>query len=129
MCNANIIPTFQSGFRRLHSTATALLHVSDTVLHNIDKCSLSVLITLDYSKAFDTVNHELLLAKLQYHGLSNSALSFLRAYPMNHSQRVLIYNPFLTFSYPRNVVSSVPQGSILSPLLFSVFVADAHSLH
>lgn len=55
------ISTFQSGFRKLHSTTTALLHIADLVLHSFDRILLPILIVLDFSKAFDTINHEFFL--------------------------------------------------------------------
>ena len=77
-CSA--IPPFQSGFRRGHSTSTALLHISDTVLRAFDSRRLTCITSLDFSKAFDTIDHNLLCAKLGYLGLSSSALSLLKSY-------------------------------------------------
>jgi len=67
LCNNKIIHEFQSGFRKHFSTTTSLLHLSDAVLRAFDSHSLSALVALDFFKAFDTVNHELLLAKLHYY--------------------------------------------------------------
>ncbi|KAJ3647191.1 hypothetical protein Zmor_024723 [Zophobas morio] len=67
-----IIPNHQFGFRQNHSTTTALLHLTDTLIRNLDQKLSSILATLDYSKAFDKITHELLLAKLSYYGLCNS---------------------------------------------------------
>lgn len=74
------IPPFQSGFRRGYSTSTTLLHISDTVLRAFDSRRLTCITSLDFSKAFDTIDHNLLCAKLGYLGLSPSVLSFLKSY-------------------------------------------------
>lgn len=90
----NAIPRFQSGFCREHSTTTSLLHLSDSVLRSFDEGCVSAIVTLDFTKAFDTVNHDLLLAKLKWCGLSSFAISLLRSFLSGRSQRVIIKDPF-----------------------------------
>jgi len=112
----------------MHSTTTSLLHVADHILHSFDHSIVSTLVALDFSKVFDTINYQLLLAKLHHYGLSKSALSLFRSFLSSRSQSVVIYNLFPIFSSSRIVPSRVPQRSVLDPLLFSIFTADFFSI-
>lgn len=76
--NNSILPNFQSGFRADHSCATALLSVTDDIIREIDKGNLTLLVLLDYSKAFDTINHNVLLSILRYIDLSTSARNLFK---------------------------------------------------
>ena len=96
--NFNILPSCQYGFRRFYSTMTELLHISDVVLHNFDNCRLTSIVALDFTKAFDTINHDLLLVKLKLYDLSHLALSLICLFLTNRTQQVLVYNSFLLFS-------------------------------
>lgn len=102
--NHNLLSKFQSGFRRDHSTTTALAHVSDRVLTAIDNKQLSAIITLNFSKAFDTIGHELLLSKMHKFGIKDVALSWFRSYLTNRTQQVIVTTPKLALSAPRHTV-------------------------
>ena len=76
---------------------------------------------MDLSKAFDTINHDLLLAKLRAYGFSNNALNLMCSYLKSRKQRTQINN---NFSSEKNIIARVPQGSIDGPLLFNLFIND-----
>jgi hypothetical protein len=125
------LPGTQSGFRPKHSTETALSKLYNDMCESCNERQAFLLLSLDFSKAFDTVNHEILLEKLQYHGLRTSALRWFRSFLSGRSQRVIIGNGV---SQEHAVNTGVPQGSILSPLLFILFTSDLphvlrHTIH
>lgn len=117
----NILPLTQSGFRKNHSTTTALLQVTDELFRAGDNNKNSCLTLLDYSKAFDTLDHLTLCIKLRYFGLSNTSINFFSNYLCNRRQRVVING---NLSNVLNISKGVPQGSVLGPLLFAVYTAD-----
>lgn len=117
----NILPATQSGFRKGHSTATALLNILDNIVRDIDKKNISVLVLLDFSRAFDTINHDLLCAKLRYYGFSDNAAKLINSYLSNRYQKVVIGGSSSSLC---PIKSGVPQGSVLGPLLFVIYTAD-----
>lgn len=117
----NILPLQQSGFRKQHSTSTSLIKISDDLTYAIDNSNVTFLVLLDYSKAFDLINHDLLLAKLHYYKISSQFLNWFKCYLSNRSQVVKLDN---VFSSELLVPCGVPQGSILGPLMFTIFTAD-----
>lgn len=116
-----IIPPFQSGFRPQHSCLTALLNISDDIIKATDSGQITALVLLDFSKAFDTIDHDILIAVLHFIGLSNSAISLLQNYLQGRKQRVIINNKT---SNTVEVQSGVPQGSILGPLLYAIYTSN-----
>ena len=76
---------------------------------------------MDLSEYFDTINHDLIIAKLDVYGFSNNALLFMLSYLKNRSQRVSINGSFSTWE---EIIAGVPQGLILGPLLFKIFLKD-----
>ena len=111
----------QSGFRGKHSTATALLKITDDIFSAIDASECCLMVLLDFSKAFDTVNHKLLLTKLMYMGFNDSALNWFGSYLSGRHQKVKSGGNLSEWS---SINNGVPQGSILGPLLFTILAAD-----
>src|SRR5260221_6521431 len=101
---------FQSAYRRFHSTETALLRIHNDLLHAMDSKNLTALVLLDLSAAFDTIDHSILLHRLQtWFGISSTALNLISTYLSNRTQIVLIKS----FSSPAlSVPTGVPQGSV-----------------
>lgn len=122
---SNLIPIHQSGFRRGHSCSSALLNITDDIFRAQDNGKLTVLVLLDYSKAFDSLDHSVLESILKYIGLSGAALSFISSYLKDRQQ-------FVTYkgldSQLMTVGRGVPQGSILSPTLFSIYISHFPSV-
>lgn len=117
----NLIPESQSGFRKGYCTATALANLTDDIFTSLDKGLVSVLVLLDFSKAFDTINHRLLCAKLKFYGFQDSSLNLVTSYLSDRWQTVCYNN---TYSSKLEILSGVPQGSILGPLFFIIYTAD-----
>ena len=111
----------QSGNKKWHSTETSVIETTDTILRAIDQKMLTSAVFLDMSKAFDSVNHETLILKLQDVGASNLVLQWFCSYLNDRRQVVRIHS---TLSEPLPINCGVPQGSILGPLLFSIYTND-----
>lgn len=122
----SLLSTTQSGFRKGYSTASILLRVMDDIFRAADKGETTALILLDYSKAFDTLDHKLLCAKLKTFGFSQESINFFNNYLLDRSQFVRLEG---CQSGLRVLSRGVPQGSILGPLLFIIYTSDMDSLN
>ena len=119
--DGDLYQLFQSAYRAGHSTETALTSVQNDILRDIDDGQCVILILLDLSSAFDTVDHNILLNRLeQRFGVKGKTLAWLCSYLSNRSQFVYIENER---SSSRGLSSGVPQGSVLGPLLYLMYVA------
>ena len=117
----SLLYEFQSGFRPSFSTDTCLIHLSDYIRKEWDKGNFTGMVVLDLQKAFDTVNHTILLGKLRAVGLAENSIKWFDSYLTGRNQVVDIDGVYWE---PREVTCGVPQGSILGPLLFLVYVND-----
>ena len=111
----------QYGFRTKHSTELAALELIDIIVTKMDQNEVPINIYIDLSKAFDTLDHEILIHKLQFYGLKDKSLQLLKDYLTNRQQYVEFNE---TMSDYCNIETGVPQGSILGPLLFIIYLND-----
>ena len=113
------------GFRKLHSTELAALEFTDRISQEMDAKKIPFSIFLDLSKAFDTLDHNVLLSKLNYYGIKDTALDWFKSYLTNRTQYVDCNG---ISSSIREIETGVPQGSILGPLLFIIYMNDIHTV-
>lgn len=121
LTSQNIIVRQQFGFQKNKSPETALLGIKDEILHNIENKALTLGIFLDFRKAFDSVQHDILIKKLQHYGVRGIAGTLLMSYLTSREQYTVINGEC---SETNTLLYGVPQGSILGPVLFLIYIND-----
>ena len=122
----NLYPTFQSAYRCFHSCETALMKIIDDVTYDLNPNTYVLMTFLDFSAAFDTVDHTILIERLRNdYGIEDTALNWFESYLKERSYQVKINN---TLSNVQSLSFGVPQGSILGPILYILYVKDIEAI-
>ena len=115
--------THQYGFRKLYSTAMALIEITDNIKRLFDEINHVIGIFIDFKKAFDTVDHEIMLKKFECYGIRRHANMFFRSYLTNRRQFTVVNGVKSDIGI---VKCGVPQGSVLGPLFFLLHINDIY---
>ena len=122
----SLLSDFQFGFRKGRSTSDALICLTEKLYKNLENKDSSVLLLLDFTKAFDTIDHDILLTKLNKLGFEGLILQWFETYLKGRQQYIKLGD---ILSNTQQIKTGVPQGSILAPLLFSIYTNDLINSH
>ena len=117
----NHLSNYLCGFRKGYNTQHCLIIMIEKWRKALDERNIAGALLTDLSKAFDCLNHELLIAKLEAYGFDHSSLAYIYSYLSNRKQRTKVNNSFSKWA---NIKSGIPQGSIIGPLLFNIYIND-----
>ena len=115
----NLHESLQSAYKSFHSTESALLKVHNDIMRAMDQQNITILLLLDLSAAFDTIDHKILLSRMESHlGIGGNVLKWFQSYLSERTQKVQITGKFST---EQTLIWGVPQGSVLGPVLFLIY--------
>ena len=120
----NLLYDKQFGFQASHSTDHAIIELTNQIYNSFNENKFTLGVFIDLSKAFDTVNHDILITKLKYYGVKNTNIKWFKSY-LSSRKQFIAYDQAEQTSMT-NIICGVPQGSILGPLLFLIYVNDLY---
>ena len=121
----NILGNYQYGFRSKYSTSMALTNIANKIVDTFEENYFLVGVFIDLSKAFDTINHDIMLTKLEHYGIRGKAYDWFSSYLSNRYQCRKYKSSVSEYT---NIVCGVPQGSLLGPLLFILYINDIENV-